>query len=94
MESYIDKYDSFDKKMIYIFKLGDGGIGDCIKFFMFVLESCMKNNIRLYYNKNNLEIEKYIKLKYDKMYILLSRKVRKNILISIFRTDYSTINFS
>jgi len=69
MDIYINNYESFDKKQIYNFKLGDGGLGDCIKYFMFVLESCMKHNIRLYYKKNNIEIENYIKLKYDKMYI-------------------------
>ena len=69
MDSYISNYDSFTKKMVYDFKLGDGGIGDCIKFFMFVLVSCIKNNTRLYYKKNNIEIENYIGLKYDKMYI-------------------------
>jgi len=69
MDSYINKYDSFSEIIIYNFELGDGGIGDCIKFFMFLLEMCMKNNTRLYYKKNNIKIEKYIKLKYDKMYI-------------------------
>lgn len=69
MDIYINNYDSFNNKIIYNFELGQGGIGDCIKFFMFILEYCMKNNIRLYYKKNNIELEKYIKLKYDKMYI-------------------------
>ena len=36
---------------------------------MHVLEGCVKNNTRLYYKINNLEIENYIKLKHDKMYI-------------------------
>jgi len=69
MEKYISKYHTFDKKIVYDFKLGDGGIGDCIKFFMIALELSMKNNTRLYYKKNNLEIEKYMKLNYDAMYI-------------------------
>lgn len=69
MELYLSNYESFKHKIVYDFKLGDGGIGDCIKFFMFILTSCMKNNTRLYYFKNNIEIEKYIKLRYDKMYI-------------------------
>ena len=51
MENYINSFDTFKENCIYNFKLGDGGIGDCIKFFMFVLESCIKNNIRLYYKK-------------------------------------------
>lgn len=69
MDNYINNYEKFEEKIVYDFKLGDGGIGDCIKFFMFALEFCIKNNIRLYYKKNNIQIEKYIKLKCDKMYI-------------------------
>jgi hypothetical protein len=68
MELYIQNYNLFDKTIVYNFELGYGGIGDCIKFFMYTLENCINNNIRLYYKKNNIEIEKYIKLKYD-MYI-------------------------
>jgi hypothetical protein len=94
MENYINKYDIFEKKMVYDFVLGDGGIGDCIKFFMFILESCIKNNIRLYYKKNNIEIEKYIKLKYDKMYI--TEDIIENLdNISIVKTYlyYPTVNY-
>jgi hypothetical protein len=69
MEEYINKYDSFEKKIVYDFKLGDGGIGDCIKYFMFILSICIKHNIKLYYKKNNILIEKYLILKHKKMYI-------------------------
>jgi hypothetical protein len=51
MENYINKFESFDKKIVYNFNFGSGGIEDYIKFFMFCLESCMKNNERLYYKK-------------------------------------------
>jgi hypothetical protein len=69
MDNYINNYENFEKKNVYYFNIGDGGIGDYIKFFMFALEICIKNNIRLYHTKKNIQIEKYIKLKYDKMYI-------------------------
>jgi hypothetical protein len=69
MDTYITQYESFPTILIYDFKVGSGGIGDNIKFFMFILEKCMKNNTRLYYKKNNIELEKYLKLKHDKMYI-------------------------
>jgi hypothetical protein len=36
---------------------------------MFVLESCIKNKTKLYYKINNIEIENYIKLKFNKMYV-------------------------
>jgi len=69
INNYINNYELFEETIVYDFNIGSGGIGDCIKFFMFIFELCMKNNIKLYYKKNNIEIEKYIKLKYDKLYI-------------------------
>lgn len=68
MNSYINNYDLFNKIVVYNYDIGFGGVADCIKFFLFILESCIKNNIRLYYKKNNIEIEKYIKLKHTEMY--------------------------
>jgi hypothetical protein len=69
MEEYIKNYELYDKKMIYNFRVGNGGVGDCINIFMCLLEMCKKDKVRLYYKKNNIEQEKYIKLKYEKMYI-------------------------
>ena len=65
----MDRYDSLHKMIVYDFRLGDGGIGDCIKFFLFLLDASMKNGTRLYYKKNDTELEKYLKLKYEQMYI-------------------------
>ena len=69
MENYIKNFKNFDKISIYDFKLGEGGIGDYLKFYMIILTKCIRNNIKLYNKKNNIEIEKYIKLKYDFLYI-------------------------
>ena len=69
MDNYLSNYDNYDTICVYDFNLGDGGIGDCIKFFMIALEVCMKNNRRLYYKRHYIEIENYIKLTHDKMYI-------------------------
>ena len=69
MEQFIQNYHVYHKSAIYEFHLGDGGLGDHIKFFMMALESCMKQGKRLYYKKMNIEIEKYIRLRHDMMYI-------------------------
>jgi hypothetical protein len=62
---------------------------------MFILELCMKNDIRLYYKKNNLEIEKYIKLIYDKMYIDEDGITElDNYEIVTTGMYYSTINYN
>ena len=37
MEYYINNFNNFDKIIVYNFKLGDGGIGDYLKFFMTIL---------------------------------------------------------
>jgi hypothetical protein len=95
MDNYIKNYDSFNEIIVYNFNIGDGGIGDCIKYFMYVLELCMKNNTRLYYKKNNIEIEHYIKLKHDKMYIdeeMINKLHNVNIVDPYM--FYSTINYN
>lgn len=95
MEEYIKKYEQFDKKIVYDFNLGSGGIGDCIKFFMHILRLCINNNTRLYYKKNNIEIEKYIKLKYEMMYIDDDNiKKLDNVTIVLPQDYYSTIDYN
>ena len=69
MEKYINNYNNYEDTIVYNFNLSNGGIGDYLKFFMTILEYCMDNNIRFYHKINNIQIEKYIKLKYEIMNI-------------------------
>jgi hypothetical protein len=69
MENYLNKYDTLEKKIVYNFSVGMGGIGDLTKFFMHLLKICIEHNIKLHYLVNNIQIEKYLKLKHAKMYI-------------------------
>jgi len=89
MEDYLNKYDSFTKIIVYDFKQGGGGIGDCIKFFMHTLNLCMKYNIKLYYLINNNLLEKFLTLKHAKMYISQS-----NIVDALIcnKTDIENVN--
>lgn len=83
MENYIKNYDNLEKKIVYDFKLNNGGIGDNINIFMYLLNLCIKYNIKIYYLRNDINTEKYLKLKYEKMYItnqeLTNRCEIKNI---------------
>ena len=89
MEDYINNYKNFQKNIVYDFKFGFGGIGDCIKFFMYALSLCIKYNIKLYYLKNDNPIEKYLQMKYSEMYITSDTIVeRTNISIN----DIQNIN--
>ena len=78
MENYINNYKNYTKTIIYNFRLGDGGLADYLKFFMIILTECMNKNIRLYHLINNIEIEKYIKFKYDLFDISLDEIIKLN----------------
>ncbi len=96
MDKYINNYNSFKKTVIYNFNLGDGGIGDCIKFFIYLLQICIKNNYKLFYMKHNIHIEEFLKLKYDKMYITesdihLLNKVRLNRIRDLKNLDDTSV---
>ena len=65
MNTYLNYYNDFKETYVYNFTLGNGGIGDYIKYFLILLKHCMDNNIKIKKKINNIEIEKYIKLKHD-----------------------------
>jgi hypothetical protein len=95
MNNYLEKYDSMNKIIIYNFELGLGGIGDCLKFFLYLLQMCIKYKIKLYYLKNDLYIEKYLKLKYEKMYINRSNDfipITPNKIECLIENTYYIIN--
>lgn len=69
MDAYLANYESYTKYIVYDFKLGDGGIGDYCKFFMYLLCMCVTNKYRIYYLVNNITIEKYMVLKHKQFYI-------------------------
>lgn len=90
IETYLSNYDNYEKKVIYRFNIGYGGIGDYIKFFMCLLNVCIQNQIQIYFLQGNTIIEKYIKLKYEKMYIK-SENISSMIEITDIN-EFSNIN--
>ena len=67
MDEYLKKYDTLDRSVIFCFNVGNGGIGDLIKFFMGILYYCIEYDIKMYY-ANESNVGKYIKIKHPKMY--------------------------
>lgn len=65
----MEKYDTFDRAIVYSFERWWGGIGDYLRFFMRALEECIEHNIKLYFLVNNTEVENLIPLIHQKMYI-------------------------
>jgi len=68
MEKYLEEYDNYRSTIVYYFTYGSGGIGDMLKYFMYLLAFCIKNKIQLKYFLNDYPISKFIKLKHEKMY--------------------------
>lgn len=79
MDTYIKNYNTYKKTIIYDFNLGSGGIGDLIKFFMYILNKCFRNNVQLKYKINNIIVEKYLLLKNKQMYITSNEIIPKNL---------------
>lgn len=83
MENYFNSYDNFTKKVVYKFTLGDGGVGDYIKYYMYLLNLCMENNLKMYYLVENNVVDHFIKLKNPKMYIKSEELVNVQYLDNI-----------
>ena len=83
MESYFTNYDNFTKQVVYKFTIGNGGVGDYIKYFMCLLSLCMKNNIKMYYLVENNVVDNFIKLKHPQMYIKKDQLVNAQYLNDI-----------
>jgi len=73
MEIYLEKYETLDKIIVFKFGPGDGGIGDILKGFTYLLQLCIEHNIKLYYALSNNIIDKYLKLRHSKMYITIDK---------------------
>jgi hypothetical protein len=89
MQQYVNSYPTLNKTIVYNFNLYEGGIGDNIKFFIYLLELCIQHNVKLFYLKNNLISEKYIKLVYESMYISMD-KIKNPI--HLHRLDFESLN--
>ena len=91
MEFYMNYYDNYNKIIVFDFRMFEGGVGDYIKYFIYLLELCIRNNIRLHYLINNILIEKYIRLKYEKMYISID-KITNSINLDKLNLDELNYN--
>ena len=77
-----------NKTVVYSFSIGDGGIGDAIKFFMHALMLCKKYSITLRYLQHGIPLEKYIKLCDPTIYI---SKSELTVTRSISEDEFANI---
>jgi hypothetical protein len=89
----MSKYDNFTKEVVFIYS-EYGGIADYIKYFVYFLEVCIKNNTRLYYLKTNTNFENHLMLKYDNMYITYEKYQKKKIDVKYSKDMYKLFTWS
>lgn len=78
LENYLLNFDSYNKKIVYYFKIGWGGIGDFIKFYIYLLDYCIKNKYKLYLLKDEITFINFLELIENKLYIT-HEKIKGNI---------------
>tara|TARA_B110000037_G_C17118624_1_gene504804 strand:- start:2041 stop:2820 length:780 start_codon:yes stop_codon:yes gene_type:complete len=93
MEAYVSNYDSFTKEVVFIYD-EYGGIADYVKYFVFFLEICIKNNTRLYYLKTNKHFETHLMLTHDKMYITYENYQKKKVNVKYSKDMYKLFTWS
>lgn len=94
MEKYLLESPCYNECIIYDFDSCSGGLGDNIKFFMFLLETCMRTKKRLLYKKNNTEVEKFLPLNYPEMYVdEMEMQTLTNAEIIAPVSLYGSVNF-
>ena len=92
MESYLKIYDTLERKIVYDFRLGSGGIGDLTKFFVHLLNICIDQKIKIHYLINNIPAEKYLKLCHPKMYITPETILKSKYHIIQQPSDIANLN--
>ena len=79
MDDYMKVYDTLETVVVYEYDYRYGGIGDCIKFFMYLLQFCIDYKYQIKYRSNHSVLEQFLRLKYDKLYIPTLTSLKKGV---------------
>jgi hypothetical protein len=60
VSDYLIECNSYTKKVVFVYGKTNGGIGDLIKYFTYLLQVCIKHKIRLYLRGSR--IDRYLKI--------------------------------
>jgi len=69
MEDYLANYKSYTKHAVFTFSRGCGGVGDVLKFFIFLVQLCMPHCIRVHFLCQDESLNNVLRLKDPDMYI-------------------------
>lgn len=78
IENYFKNYHNYPNQILFEFTVGHGGVGDYVKFFTFLLNYCIKNNIKMYCTRD--KINQYIELLHPEMYLCPNNMIKEKII--------------
>jgi hypothetical protein len=65
MDEYVRDYPTFQTHIVFVFGLGDGGLGDFVKYFVIVLSFCKTHKIAAHCLVTGTHLEKHVRLRHD-----------------------------
>jgi len=68
MEEYLVSRTTFSKKVIFMIPYFQGGIGDIIKYFLYLIQLCIEKRLKVYFAITDLKVNKWLKLKHPELY--------------------------
>lgn len=72
MEQYMRVRSGYSNKVIFMIPHFQGGIGDMIKYFLFLIQLCIEKRIRVYFAVTDLKVNNWLKMKYPELYYILT----------------------
>ena len=79
--------EGYSKKAIFMVPYFQGGIGDIIKFFLFLIQLSIEKQWKVYYAVTDLKVNQWLKLRYPELYynpdtpVLLTNIDQLNIFV-------------
>jgi hypothetical protein len=68
MEEYLLLRPTYTKKVIFMIPHFQGGIGDFIKYFLFLVQLCIQKQLNVYFGVTELNVNKWLKMRYPELY--------------------------
>jgi len=68
MEEYLLVRPTYSKKIIFMIPHFQGGIGDFIKYFLFLVQLSIQKQLKVYFAVTDLKMIKWLKMRYPELY--------------------------
>jgi len=91
MEDYMRLRTLYTRKVIFKIPHFQGGIGDVIKYFLFLIQLSIQKRWKVYYAITDLKVNKWLKLRYPELYYNVEHPVYLNNINNVGVPDLEYI---